>query len=569
MKILRLHFKNINSLQGENQLDFNRAPLLDAGVFAITGPNGSGKSSILDAITLALYGETFKFDRPAEHVMTLHTSECFAEIQFRVHDIEYRCRWQVQREQGTEHAAVLPARMELIRVRETEEILATDIAKVRTMIAEIVGLDFRNFTRSTLLAQGDFATFLNALDSERLDILEKIVSTDIYADYKQDAIYKAAQEQTKLALLQADLAEIPLLDAVTKEAREYDLADFKAQLYDFEQHIQTLTQQMSSLQTLAAIDEQHQQAQFKQQALQQDLQQITADLQRIEVSQAAMALQADALAVENQSAILAADQLTFTQYRQELAQLQSQLESLGDGAVNPQHVAGKSVTVQQELIADLTFQTEQIHSESHSEKAVIQTLENQLNEKQLESQTIKTWLATHTQEATLLDGFPDLGQLKKLTAQINDLKQQQKSAQHNTAQLKSNQSGIQTLLKQAPELQNTLKTYEAELSGVLKNHHPEALDALRVAQQERVKDFKELMLLAKIRNRFKESWLVRLGITRPPQELDTAAINLELDGLTNRLRTEENIKKTLEHALFNESLLRKMQGDRIHLVNNE
>ena len=86
MKILNLYFKNINSLEGESLIDFQKKPLLNAGVFAITGPNGSGKSSILDALTLALYGETFRFDRPAEYVITENTTESFAQIEFSLDD---------------------------------------------------------------------------------------------------------------------------------------------------------------------------------------------------------------------------------------------------------------------------------------------------------------------------------------------------------------------------------------------------------------------------------------------------------------------------------------------------
>lgn len=70
MRILNIYFKNINSLEGEGRVAFDQGPIADSGVFAITGPNGSGKTSILDVITLGLYGETFRFDKPAEHVMT-------------------------------------------------------------------------------------------------------------------------------------------------------------------------------------------------------------------------------------------------------------------------------------------------------------------------------------------------------------------------------------------------------------------------------------------------------------------------------------------------------------------
>ncbi|MGZ4993220.1 MAG: AAA family ATPase, partial [Methylobacter sp.] len=183
MKILNIHFKNINSLEGESRIDFEQSPFSDTGVFAITGPNGSGKSSILDAITLGLYGETFRFGRPAEHVMTQHTTECFSELEFALDNVKYRSSWYAQRRDANPEGELTAPEMKLIRVSD-DEILATTSQQVCARITEITGMNFRNFTRSILLAQGDFAAFLNALDNERMDILEKIISTDIYADYK-------------------------------------------------------------------------------------------------------------------------------------------------------------------------------------------------------------------------------------------------------------------------------------------------------------------------------------------------------------------------------------------------
>ena len=57
MKFHRLHLQNLNSLYGKHDLDFDKQ-IGAAPVFLIVGPTGSGKSTILDAISLALFGET-------------------------------------------------------------------------------------------------------------------------------------------------------------------------------------------------------------------------------------------------------------------------------------------------------------------------------------------------------------------------------------------------------------------------------------------------------------------------------------------------------------------------------
>jgi ATPase involved in DNA repair len=215
MKILTLHFKNINSLEGENLVDFQQGPLSETGVFAITGPNGSGKSSILDVITLGLYGETFRFDRPADYVMTQHTAECFAVIEFSVDGETYKSGWYVERAEGDANRELLPPQMQLVRLSD-EAVLADTPKQVCQRMVEITGMNFRNFTRSIMLAQGDFAAFLNALDNERMDILEKIISVDIYADYKKNVLDNVVTAQQDLDFLRKQLSSIQVLPPNSK-----------------------------------------------------------------------------------------------------------------------------------------------------------------------------------------------------------------------------------------------------------------------------------------------------------------------------------------------------------------
>ena len=100
MKVLRLRFKNLNSLVGEWELDFTHPDYVSNGIFAIIGPTGAGKTTILDAICLALYGQTPRLNRISQsenETMSRQTGECFAEVEFETIRGRFRCHWSQHR----------------------------------------------------------------------------------------------------------------------------------------------------------------------------------------------------------------------------------------------------------------------------------------------------------------------------------------------------------------------------------------------------------------------------------------------------------------------------------------
>ena len=130
---------------------FDAVPLSAAGVFLITGPTGAGKSTLLDAMTLALYGRAARYGNDkADEMMSRHTAECFAEVDFETGGRKLRATWRLGK---TKTGNLKPVQRTLANAT-TGEILADKGREVDPMIESLTGLDVQRFLRSVLLAQG-------------------------------------------------------------------------------------------------------------------------------------------------------------------------------------------------------------------------------------------------------------------------------------------------------------------------------------------------------------------------------------------------------------------------------
>lgn len=186
MKLLKLEFENVNSLAGKWAIDLAAPAFLREGLFAIVGPTGSGKTSILDAISLALFGKTARQDNATNEeiaeVMTRGTFTCSCKVEFLGADGKtYRAEWSItrKRRKGSDGGVNSPE----VRIYERDperDITPKKKDDAKDLIVQKVGLDFPQFQRSMMLAQGQFDKFLTADDNDRAAILAQAAGTDIF-----------------------------------------------------------------------------------------------------------------------------------------------------------------------------------------------------------------------------------------------------------------------------------------------------------------------------------------------------------------------------------------------------
>ena len=229
MKILTIRLKNLASIEGTFEVDFTVEPLRSAGIFAISGPTGAGKSTILDALCLALYDKTPRFAASGEslflsdvgenqvnqsdvkNILRRGTGEGFAEVDFLgATGRRYRSRWSVRRARSKATGSLQPQTLQVTDLDKEEDLQGTK-TELLAQLVSLVGLTYEQFTRTVLLAQNDFATFLKSRESAKAELLEKLTGTEIYSRISREIYTRSKAADEAMNLLKNSISLIELL----------------------------------------------------------------------------------------------------------------------------------------------------------------------------------------------------------------------------------------------------------------------------------------------------------------------------------------------------------------------
>lgn len=202
MKFLQLEILNLASLdkQGGEVINFEEGALSESTIFSIVGPTGSGKSTLLDAICLALYNRAPRYPRKkgdknqnieifgttdasennrlaptdSRNILTRGKKEGYSKLTFLANNGSiYRAEWHVR----FQRVRYENAKTALYKITRNGEEISEETADWNEL-PNIIGLDYDQFLRTVLIAQGSFANFLTAKENERYELLEKLIGCE-------------------------------------------------------------------------------------------------------------------------------------------------------------------------------------------------------------------------------------------------------------------------------------------------------------------------------------------------------------------------------------------------------
>lgn len=313
MKFLQLEILNLASLdkQGGEVINFEEGALGESTIFSIVGPTGSGKSTLLDAICLALYNRAPRYPRKkgdknqnieifgaadasesnrlaptdSRNILTRGKKEGYSKLTFLANNGSiYRAEWHVR----FQRVRYENAKTALYKItRNGEEI--TEEAADWNELPNIIGLDYDQFLRTVLIAQGSFANFLTAKENERYELLEKLIGceetyTNIATEIKKakdlatdaynqmaasvEAVKQNLLNDEELAQLQEEIARLEKaekvldsqLQAISKDLQWFEENDKQIKqitiyLSDMEQAADTIKEMQAQILRLQLHDE--------------------------------------------------------------------------------------------------------------------------------------------------------------------------------------------------------------------------------------------------------------------------------------------------------------------------
>ena len=493
MRILKLEFENLNSLKGHWEIDFTHPDYQkNHDIFVIHGSTGAGKTTILDAITLALYARTPR--QPAvndgvggNELMTRGTGICFSKVTYKCKNGLYISEFQQNRANGKAAGKLQKASFKISKIfnisnddsmptePQVQVIAAGTAANLGAETKKIIQLDYNQFCRSIMLAQGEFNKFLTCDERARAEILEKLTGTERYREIGQKICDKFSQIKKDYNEKKAQRAEIQDL-ILTEEAEDQIVKQEKKlrkEAAEKQKQMERILTELNFFDELDRLSKALEAAQNEEKAVEKEALEFANDAEKLSLGQSAQKCEAEYIKLSNlrnaqkndleqieslKNQISLAEE-AFIQEQEKTAQIKNELEN-----------EEKDLNVQQKVwkkVRELDIQLENLQTSASQAEEKLKDAENAVEQDKLKQEALKESIKQLEEKQKTISAYLEENKNdQKLTAAIAKIEALQSGAEGQDKIIQELKTKEALLLEELAKAQSQVEAVTTEVAQV-------------------------------------------------------------------------------------------------------
>lgn len=282
MKPIRLEVKGLNSFIDKQVVEFDK--LTERGLFGIFGPTGSGKSTILDGITLALYGD---IARKSSNYINTNCDGVYVSYEFQITGNEVK-RYRVDREfkRDNKSGGIRNKSSKIIDITGgVENVLEEKAKAVTSKCEEIIGLKLDDFMRTVVLPQGKFSEFLKLEGKERRNMLERLFNLRKYGDDLSSKLsLEIRKEKDKMHVLEGQLKGYEGVSEGALKAKEEEINEINLSIKSKEELLNKIKKEFEEAEKVWNTQKELYDKRIEEESLVSRSEEIKSFKERVEIS---------------------------------------------------------------------------------------------------------------------------------------------------------------------------------------------------------------------------------------------------------------------------------------------
>ena len=493
MRILKLEFENLNSLKGKWAIDFTNPDYAkNHDIFVIHGPTGAGKTTLLDAITLALYGRTPRLvsinnGEGGNEIMTRGTGYCRAAVVYKCKKGLFYSEFQQNRAGMKASGNLQRASFKITKLSDDgvlgEVVSSGTASALEKDTQKIIQLDYKQFCRSIMLAQGEFSAFLKSESRARAEILEKLTGTERYREIGKKICaefsdVKKAFNEKKTEFESIESRILSGEDEKTLNERDKELTE---KLSDSEKEIHQLQKDLNFYEELARLENSLRVARQKKEAAVKENESFAPNEKRLALAKSANECESSFVAVQGQRQAQDADKKQVALISEKIVQAEQNLIFASEkvAAAKKALVAQEAIFTEQQSVwkqvRALDVQIDSGKQVKRDKKEQLDYFQTAVESAQSKISAIKDKKTKHEQQKATLEQYllqsKDDEKIPEIIAKVEIQKKSYltqlanaRDLENRAAELRKN---IDTVSSQLETAKTELQEIDAEITGFI------------------------------------------------------------------------------------------------------